>query len=324
MTRQPIETRTWIALAVALLLWASAFAGIRAGLVVYGPGEVALLRFGTASLVLGVYATATRMRLPAKADLGRILAAGLLGITIYHVCLNFGEVTVQAGAAALLISLSPIVTALLSTRFLGERLSVIGWTGICVSFAGGALIAFGEGGGGFSLDPGAGLILVATLSTSLYFITSKPLLERYSAIEFTTYAIWAGTAPMLVFAPTLAEQWAGIGDPATLAVLYLGVFPGAVAYVLWSHGLSKMPASRVSTFLYFQPVNATLIAWVWLREVPGALEIVGGIVSVLGVVIVNTRGMAASRSEALRAAEDASTLDATADVDEVDLAGGSA
>lgn len=285
------EPSTWVAIIVALLFWASAFAGIRAGLESYGPGQVALLRFGTASAVFLVWATVIRMRLPDARDTPRIALAGLLGITVYHVALNYGEVTVTAGAASLIISASPIITALLSTVFIGERLSVWGWIGIVVSFAGVALISLGEGGG-LTFEPGAALVFVSAVATSVYFIVSKRPLRRYSALEFTSYAIWAGTVPMFVFAPGLITQMAEATPAATWAVVYLGVFPGAVAYALWSYALSRMPATSLSTFLYFQPVNAIAIAWLWLGEVPALLALVGGVISLAGVAVVNTRGSA--------------------------------
>jgi drug/metabolite transporter (DMT)-like permease len=283
------EPKTWLAIVVALLLWASAFAGIRAGLVDYGPGEVALLRFGTASLVLGVYALATRMRIPDRRDLPVIALAGLLGITIYHVALNFGERTVSAGAAALIISSNPVFVSMLSSRFLGERITRWGWASIAISFVGVAMISFGEGGG-MTINTDALLILVAAVSTSLYFIVSKPPLRRYSGLEFTSYAIWAGTLPLLVFAPGLLSQFAQAQPSATLAVIYLGIFPGAIAYVLWSHALSRMPASSLAPFLYIQPVQAAVIAWIWLGEIPALLTVVGGIVAITGVVLLNTKG----------------------------------
>jgi len=293
------EPRTWIAIGVTLLLWASAFAGIKAGLRLtptgqigpdgYGPGELALLRFGTASAVLGVYALLTRMRLPSRGDLPRIALAGFLGISVYHLGLNFGEVQISAGAASLLISAGPVFTAILSTVFLHERVTAIGWTGILVAFAGVAVISLGESGG-VRFEPAALLVLLSALATAAYFIASKRPLRHYSALEFTAYAIWAGTVPMLFFAPGLVRQFPVAAPSATLAVVYLGVFPAAVAYVLWSYALSRMPASLLSTFLYLSPVLAMFIAWVWIGEVPAPLTIIGGLVAIVGVVIVQTKG----------------------------------
>jgi drug/metabolite transporter (DMT)-like permease len=304
------DPRTWAAIAVTLLLWASAFAGIRAGMHLtptgvpgpggYGPGEVALLRFGTASVVLALYALVTRMRLPDARDLGRIAAAGLTGITIYHVALNFGEMTVESGAASLLIAAGPVFTALMSMAFLGERLTALGWLGIAIAFVGVAVISLSQGSG-LSFDPGALLILLAAVSTSAFFIISKQPLTHYTAIEFTSYSIWAGTVPLLFFAPGLVDQMPTAAPSATLAIIYLGIFPAAIAYVLWNYALARMPASILSSFLYLAPVLAMAIAWVWLGELPTALTVVGGAVAIVGVVVVQTKGQA--RRVALAAAE---------------------
>ena len=77
---------------------------------------------------------------------------------------------------------------------------------------------------------------------------------------------------------------------ATLAVVYLGIFPAAIAYVLWNYALSRMPATLLSSFLYLSPVIASFIAWVWLGEVPALLTILGGAIAIVGVILVQTKG----------------------------------
>ena len=278
-----------IAVAITVVLWASAFAGIRAALVGYSPTHLAFLRFLVASIALGLYALVARKPLPRLRDVPGFLVLGGIGISLYNVALNAGEQQVSAGSASLLVNTAPIWTALLAGLALQERLPRWGWVGIGVSFAGALVIAASEGSG-LQMNGGAFLILLAALAQSAYFVLQKPYLSRYHPIEVTTYAIWAGTVWLLPFAFGLYAQIQRAPLEATVAVIYLGIFPAAIAYIAWAYVLAKFPAGRAASFLYAVPVVAFIIAWFWLGEQPQPLTLVGGALALIGVVIVNTKG----------------------------------
>ena len=281
-----VEAKTLAQILVAIVFWSSAFAGIRSALQNYSPFHLALFRFLLASGVLVVYSIVKKIQLPNLRDLPKIMLLGFLGITVYHTALNFGEISVTAGSASLLIASTPALTAIFAIIFLKEKLNKWGWVGIVTSFFGVFLVALGEGHG-LQFNFGAVLILVAAVSSSAYFVFQKPLLEKYDALPMTTYVICAGTFFMLIFLPGLPQAMLSAPLYSTLSVIYLGVFPGALAYVVWTYALSKTPASLVSSFLYLSPVLAILIAWVLLNEVPSSVSLLGGGLSILGVMIVN-------------------------------------
>lgn len=284
-----IDRKTALALFITLLLWASAFAGIRAGLKSYEPGNLALLRFLIASAFLVIYGSYKKVKLPEKKDLPMILLIGFLSVTVYHALLSYGEVTVTAGAASLIIASGPIFTALLASSILGEKLKTWGWIGISISFFGVALISLGEGGG-ISFDPRAILILIAAFSTSLSFVLQKPYLKKYKFVDLTAYTMWGGTLFLLVFLPGFINDIRTASIDSTLSIIYLGIFPAGIAYLTWTYALAKMPVSILTSFLAISPFLSIIIAWLWLGEIPGSISIIGGIIAILGVMLVNMKG----------------------------------
>lgn len=274
---------------LTILFWASAFAGIGAGLRSYAPGELALLRYLVASLAFVILGKIYGIRLPKWQDLPIFVLLGLLGVSGYHTALSYGQQIVSAGSASLMIASAPIFAAIWAVLFLRERLTLWGWLGILTSFIGIAVIVLGENAA-IGFEPASLLVLMAAIMVSGYVTIQKPLLRQYSPLEVTAYAAWLGTIMLGNFLPGLWTSFPKASLESTVSILYLGICPTAISYTTWGFVLSRLPASITVSFLYLSPPLAIAIAWVWLKEVPSLLTILGGLTALTGVVIVNLKG----------------------------------
>lgn len=300
--RTRLDLLTLLAILGTLLSWSSSFACISYGLRSFSPGELALLRFLVASLCFLPAILTGRIPVPARRDWPMVALLGLLGITLYQVCLGTAQTRISAGAAAVVIALVPGVTAALAALRLGERLTARAWAGLAVAFLGAILITVGAGKE-IKFEPLALLTLVSVFATSLYFVLQRPLQQRMTPIGFTAWSLIAGTVGLLPFGGHLPQAILAAPTAQLLAVVYLGVAPSAAGYVLWNFALSRAPVSRVASFIYLQPLLATLIAWAWLDQVPTLTMVLGGSAAVGGVILANLSGVAAKRPIAQPAEE---------------------
>lgn len=277
--------KTYLALGSAILLFASAFPAIRLSLTGMPPVDIAIARYVITSLILVAWGALTRIRIPDRGDLPRLLLIALLGTSAYNILLNIGAQTVTAASTSFLVNTIPVFTALFARMFLKESLDTKRSIGIFTGFAGIALITVGESG--VSLNTGSLLILTAAASWSGAIILQKPLLGKYSALEMTTYMLAGGTVLLLPFGADTASAFLGAPSSVQYAVLWLALFPGVAAYLAWTYGLTRMDASRAGSFLFLVPIASFFISWIWLGEVPAPQAIAGGCIVVSGVIVVH-------------------------------------
>jgi drug/metabolite transporter (DMT)-like permease len=300
--RWPHSPEAALAVGVTVLLWASAFVGIRAVVGRFSPISLAIVRYFVASLVLATVLVVNRTELPPLRVWPRLALVGLMGISVYNVALNFGSTRIPAASASFLVNTAPIFTAILAMVLLGEVANLVVYAGMLLGFVGATLIVLGEGSPlQFGLP--ALLIVLAAIAQSLYFTVQKPLLQRYTPLQVVAVAVWLGTLFMLPLAGDTIRSWAVAPWDVRLLILYLGVFPAALAYVSWSYALSRMKASVAASFLYCVPPTTLLLGWVLLHEAPTLLSIGGGLVALCGVSIVGAGRRAPARQTVIAAPE---------------------
>jgi len=284
MTTKPAA----FAAAGTVLLWASAFPAITVAVRGLGPAGLAVARLAVASAALAVVAPLMGVRRPKLGDLPLIALCGLAGMTGYQLLLNAGERVVPAGTASLLVATAPVYASLLAVAFLGERATRRRWAGSAVALAGTALIAASHGLG---FGTSALIVLAAAVLQAIFHTAQKPLLARYTGFEVTAYAMWAGTVFILPWTGSLLRAlWgpgAHAGGAAIGSAVFLGLAPSAAGFVLWAYAMARMDVGRVTVSLYLVPAAAIGVSLVWLGEIPGPAELIGGAIALAGVVLAS-------------------------------------
>ncbi len=285
------RTLAGAAVAFTILAWASSFPLIRIGLQELDPLPLAAARFGIAAVMVLLWLAWKRPVPPTRSDALRFVACGLMGVALYNALLNGGQRTVSAGAASFIVNSVPIITALLATLFLRERLTLWGWLGSAVSFLGIGLIASGQPGG-LNFGAEASLVVGAAVCQAVYFILQRPLVPKYGALPSTAYTILAGALLLSPWMAPVASRFFSAGlEPSTIgSVVVLGVVPAALGYATWSVALGHFGAARASNFLYLVPPVAIGLASVLNSEYPAPATLVGGFITIAGVALVNLRG----------------------------------
>lgn len=279
------DRRSLLAAAVTVVLWASAFVAIRSAGQDFSPGALALGRLLPASAVLGVISLSQRAGWPPRAAWPGIVATGALWFGVYMVALNWGEQHVEAGTAAMVVNVGPILIALLSGWLLREGLRRSLLLGITVSFAGVILVGIATSTGRSPSLLGLMLCLLAAVSYAVAVVIQKPALRHASALQVTTFGCAVGTIACLPFTGQLLSQLATAPVTATLSVVYLGVFPTAVAFTTWAYALSRTSAARMGATTYLVPALTVLLGWAILGEVPSWLALAGGALCLAGVAL---------------------------------------
>jgi drug/metabolite transporter (DMT)-like permease len=286
---------SWLPLAAVsctLVFWASAFVAIRHLGHDFSPGSLSLGRLLVGSVCLAVVALSRGVLRPTRREILPIVAIGLLWFGLYNVALNAGERRVDAGTAAMLIQVSPVLIALLAALFLNERFTIHLGIGLALAFGGVALIALATApsdGSGKGDVIGVLLCLVSAVAYSISLILQKPLVRRISAVQITWMACTIGAISCLPFAGDLAMQTRDAPASSIWWLVYLGVFPTAIAFSTYAFALKHMSAGHLGVTTYLVPPITIVMGVVFLSEAPPTMAYAGGVLALVGVAVARRK-----------------------------------
>lgn len=287
LTPSPVSPlKIILAMAFVVACWGYSPSGIHIGLQAYDPVHLALARFLLASLFMAVVAVFKGIRLPRLRDIPLLMALGFFAVSLHHVAINFGQQGVSAGASSVLAQTTPLFSTLLARFVFKDRVSLWRWGCVILGLIGVLIVVAGDHGLG-SMDAHGLLILLAALSWSLYFALQKHHGARYDGLTLVCYTVWSGTFLLLIYLPGLLGQVLDAPERVQLAVVALGIFPSALAYLAWAYVLAHVDLSRATMTLYLVPPTAMAMASMTLGERPTLMVAVGGVVVLISVLALN-------------------------------------
>jgi len=276
-----------LACGTTLVLWASAFVVIRHIGADVSPAALTVGRLAVAAIAVAPFVVRRGWVRPSAREWLLLITCGIGWFGIYNLTLNAGERRIDAGTAALIVQVGPIIVALAATVLFGEKMTRWLALGMVVGFAGVALIAQGSRSSGHGDLVGVLLVLVAAVMYAVGVMSQKPLLARLPGVQVVFVSFVVGA---VVCAPWAGGLGHAMSQPSDLVwIVYLGLFPTAIGFSTWAFALRHTDVGKLSLTTFLVPFIATVIAWVTLNEVPPALSLAGGVVAIVGVLITRRR-----------------------------------
>lgn len=276
-------------LVLVVFIWGANFIVMKAAFRELPPLAFNAVRMTLAALVLGAICLLRERKLTMPTgDWFKLWGVGLLGNAIYQVLFVIGLDLTTSSISSFLIGTIPVWAALLATVLGWEKITKRAWSGICIAFAGVTLITLGSPNDlARARDPlvGNGLTLLAAIAWAGYTVFSKDLLTRYSPLRVAAVGLLLGVPGLWPLAALEMPhvRWEALSPFVWVSVLYTGLFPIALAYLVWSYGIQKIGAARTAAFNNLVPVVTLALASGVLHEPMTWLQVLGGVVILLGV-----------------------------------------
>jgi drug/metabolite transporter (DMT)-like permease len=286
-----LSARSWDTLLAwyFVAVWGTGFLATKIGLQQAAPFTFLTLRFAFGILCLIPIVLIVRPRWPAsRREAGHIIVAGLLMHAVHLGGSHYTQyLGMSAGITAVLLSIQPLLTAVIAGRWLGERLGARQWLGIAVGLAGVTLVVWHK------IDVReATLGSLVAVTISLAGVTAGTLYQRTfcPAVDLRAAALMQFVATIIVLAPLawLVEgaivrwSWTLAG-----AIVFLVIGASILAVNAFHTLMRRGQATRVTSLIYLTPIFAVVLELGMFGVVPSLLSIVGIITICLGVAMVS-------------------------------------
>lgn len=294
---KPVRVLIYLEAFIAVVIWGAGFVFTKIALIDFSPVQIVFVRFGIGVLILGLTVFVRgEFRLPKPNEVWYLALTGFIGVTFHQWLQATGLQTAQATVTAWIVATIPIFTMILGVLFLKEKSTILSVVGTFLSAIGVLLVV--SKGDLFSIISGSfgtygdKLIMISALNWAVFSILSRSGLRKFPPALMMFYVMFFGWLMSGIWYYATGESfnfnipWEA---PSVLSLLVLGIFGSGVAYITWYDALKEIPVSQLSVFIYIEPIITMALAVVMLNETINTATILGGIFTVVGIILVNRK-----------------------------------
>jgi drug/metabolite transporter (DMT)-like permease len=277
----------FLSVVIAVVIWSVSFVVTKVALTTFPPFGLGLFRFGLASFLIGFYVmTRKDIKKPPLQDMKKLAFSGFLGITVYFSLENLGVKYSTTSDAALIVASYPAITLLLEVLFLRVKCSAASLAGVGLAIAGVyILVSVTQYSEAIDRLFGDVLLILAGIIWACYNFITKSIVSTYSMTTITFYQFAAGAIGFLPLSLFETEQWSTPATESLAAAIFLGVFCSLVAFYLYAYGLRRVSSSTAVMIMNLVPIIGVFFSVVILDEALHSVQLLGGSIIIVGVIL---------------------------------------
>ena len=271
---------------IAIFFWATAFVLTKVVLKEVDVTTLGVLRYFFASIIVIFILIKQKISLPKLKDIPAFVFAGFSGYAGYIVFFNMATLLSSPSTLSVINALAPAITAIVAYFMFNEKIKVIGWISMGISFCGILILTLWNGT--LTVNKGIIYMLIGCILLSLYNISQRYLTKKYSSFDVSMYSMLIGGILLVVYSPSSVRNIFSISFNSLILIIYMSVFPSIISYFFWTKAFEiAKHTTEVTSFMFVTPVLATLMGIIILGDIPKLSTLIGGVVIILGMIIFN-------------------------------------
>ena len=271
---------------IAIFFWATAFVLTKVVLKEVDVTTLGVLRYFFASIIVIFILIKQKISLPKLKDIPAFVFAGFSGYAGYIVFFNMATLLSSPSTLSVINALAPAITAIVAYFIFNEKIKIIGWISMGISFCGILILTLWNGT--LTVNKGVIYMLIGCVLLSLYNISQRYLTKKYSSFDVSMYSMLIGGILLVVYSPSSVRNIFSISFNSLILIIYMSVFPSIISYFFWTKAFEiTKHTTEVTSFMFVTPVLATLMGIIILGDIPKLSTLIGGVVIILGMIIFN-------------------------------------